>query len=590
MPIGSSNSTTGSNKTIPSVPAPAEQSTGNNLSVANKNGVVSTSTTPLETNAMANNGALNFADPVTMASVLAQQQQNTNLLGQMPLLSPQVLVEQLLPLQHQLQQQQQQQQAKLPPETVQTSTNTISINPMSIIPGMSTTDPQALWQQALQSLTGAGASSAQFVGAAAAAAAAVAATATAVDQNQQQQQQFQQLVSSFPIPTDLSQLAMMYPLQQQQSQAPVLAPLALAQQAPTLVQLQQQQPQQQAFPFQGIHAVAAQPIRVVDYRNGSGRHSGVEGNSNDSAAGAITNTSNSNSNGMELDDSQKKDFDENDDDDMGGERPSIVSFSNNLSNFGFNEKPPERKSERELSKMTESERRRYERNLREQQRSYKISQQIKQLRDVLAESNIPFRPNKYSILVSVAEYIKQLQSRAIMLDAEHQRLIDTIRKTNDMVTSGAATGLMIDYDDNNSHFLPDFRSSSDPDSSSNLLLVPGIDYRNVFDNCPYPMGIATLDGRVLAANEGFEDLLSCARGQMVDQSLFVYIRNHQEIFEAMAALLKRSSVAVETVDVKNKEDELLYWTGEVLSPRGQKVCFTKNAHEFFSFVFEKQLT
>jgi PAS domain-containing protein len=274
-------------------------------------------------------------------------------------------------------------------------------------------------------------------------------------------------------------------------------------------------------------------------------------------------------------DSQKKDYDENDEDDLGGERPSIVSFNNTLSNFGFNETPPERKSERELAKMTESERRRYERNLREQQRSYKISQQIKQLRDVLAESNIPFRPNKYSILVSVAEYIKQLQSRAIMLDAEHQRLIDTIRKTNEMVSSGTEIGAGDDNDDNNC-FSPDFQSSMEVETSNNLLLVPGIDYRNVFDNCPYPMGIATLDGRVLAANEGFEHLLSCAKGQMVEQSLFVYIRNHQEIFEAMAALLKRSSLASETGDTAVNEQQLLYWTGQVLSPRSLRVRTTSS--------------
>jgi hypothetical protein len=49
-----------------------------------------------------------------------------------------------------------------------------------------------------------------------------------------------------------------------------------------------------------------------------------------------------------------------------------------------------------------------------------------------------------SILVSVAECIKQLQLRSIMLNAEHQRLIDTIRKTNELVQSGTALSVSSD--------------------------------------------------------------------------------------------------------------------------------------------------
>ena len=65
----------------------------------------------------------------------------------------------------------------------------------------------------------------------------------------------------------------------------------------------------------------------------------------------------------------------------------------------FSGKGPPEKDDAELEKMNPAERRRYERNLREQQRSYRISQQIKQLRDVLEESKIPFKPNKFSTSV-----------------------------------------------------------------------------------------------------------------------------------------------------------------------------------------------
>ena len=232
--------------------------------------------------------------------------------------------------------------------------------------------------------------------------------------------------------------------------------------------------------------------------------------------------------------------------------PSVVS------NTSKGDAPPVPKSESDLAKLSATERRRYERNLREQQRSYKISQQIKQLREVLQESNIPFRPNKYSILVSVAEYIQQLQSRAIMLDSEHQRLIDTIRETTERASSA-----------NNNSNEP---LSSTEALENDALLVQGIDYKSVFTHCPYPLGVATLDGRVLACNRPFETLLNVAPNSMNDQSFFVFIRNHQEIFEAMAALLKRSTQTIETGEgTVTSSKQLLFWCGHILSSGNERV-------------------
>jgi len=260
--------------------------------------------------------------------------------------------------------------------------------------------------------------------------------------------------------------------------------------------------------------------------------------------------------------------------------PSVVSNNNSISSninnnnadagtFGV---APVVKQDAELKKMTPAERRRYERNLREQQRSYRISQQIKELRDVLASSNIPFKPNKFSILVSVVEYIKQLQSRAIMLDAEHQRLIDTIRQTNEQVISGQTFG-----EENESLSAAGSGGGTDPSggNQNDLLLVHGINYRSAFEHCPFAMGVATLDGRVLGCNKEFEEALGCPEDDCLEQSLFMYIRNHQDIFEAMADLLKRSSAATETTTIGEEPTEngqnLLYWCGEVVSLNSNKV-------------------
>jgi PAS domain S-box-containing protein len=227
--------------------------------------------------------------------------------------------------------------------------------------------------------------------------------------------------------------------------------------------------------------------------------------------------------------------------------PSIVSSSTNGTQFATNTvptttnsaspiwgpdpTPPKEASEADLAKMTPAERRRYERNLREQQRSYRISQQIKELRDILVDSKFPFKPNKYSILLSVAEYIKQLQSRAIMLDTEHSKLIKTIRETNDMINTGTAP--------TSTDESVNAASTADSGSESEMLFVKGIDYRSVFDQCPAALGIAALDGRILECNTEFQTVLGFPmREDVLKQSLFNLVQNHHDIFRAMAQMLK----------------------------------------------------
>jgi PAS domain-containing protein len=231
-----------------------------------------------------------------------------------------------------------------------------------------------------------------------------------------------------------------------------------------------------------------------------------------------------------------------------GIAPSVVSSATG----GHRSEPaPKRKyNEEALAKVTDpAERRRYERNLREQQRSSKISTQIKELREVLSECNVPFKPNKYSILLKVVEYIKQLQSRAIMLDAEHQKLITTVRQTNEMITNtgksnnnetgGESSDTTMGIENDWRHGRGTSEIVGSPSQDSELYFVKGIDYRGVFDQCPTAMGIAALDGRILECNTEFQSLLGYTTHEdLLKQSLFNLVHNHQDIFRAMAQMLK----------------------------------------------------
>lgn len=247
-----------------------------------------------------------------------------------------------------------------------------------------------------------------------------------------------------------------------------------------------------------------------------------------------------------------------------------------------------------------SEKRRYERNLREQQRSSKISCQIKELREVLSDCNVPFKPNKYSILLKVVEYIKQLQSRAIMLDAEHQKLITTVRQTNEMITNsasnnngmssttcGATDNESLDTTCQDSWQLGNRRNTNSlrgGRGDSELYFVKGIDYRGVFEQCPTAFGIAALDGRILECNVEFQNLLGYnAREDLLKQSLFNLVHNHQDIFRAMAQMLKTAeeptSKSTSTNATSNAHgsngtnDNSMgrFWTGPVTSKQNIKL-------------------
>jgi hypothetical protein len=79
------------------------------------------------------------------------------------------------------------------------------------------------------------------------------------------------------------------------------------------------------------------------------------------------------------------------------------------------------------SAVSEDERIRHDRNSREQQRSQQITTQIEELRRLLQSANVDVeKADKYSTLVTVGEYIKQLHDDAAELEAEHGRLVDTI--------------------------------------------------------------------------------------------------------------------------------------------------------------------
>jgi PAS domain-containing protein len=164
----------------------------------------------------------------------------------------------------------------------------------------------------------------------------------------------------------------------------------------------------------------------------------------------------------------------------------------------------------------EKQRRRTDRNLREQQRSHKITEQISYLRDLLADENVHFKPDKYSTLISVVEYIRQLQSRSSFLVEEHKKLLETIFRTNEVVKCSyyhaTADGPVLTT---SSDLLVDVPAASFALEEDHSVFVRGVDYRNIFKQCGIALAVASIDGRFMDCNTEFEVLTGYEREELL---------------------------------------------------------------------------
>lgn len=163
---------------------------------------------------------------------------------------------------------------------------------------------------------------------------------------------------------------------------------------------------------------------------------------------------------------------------------------------------------------SERERRRQDRNYREQQRSQQISNQIVVLRSLLGDAKVECKPDKYSTLTSVVEYVKTLQQKSSMLESEHKKLLDTITQTTKIMNSQYMT-VQSDVTANNG--LKDSGVdvvSSVPEDDSQVY-VQGIDYQTIFRSSPFALATTSIDGRFLDCSEGFEKLTRFSREELL---------------------------------------------------------------------------
>lgn len=163
--------------------------------------------------------------------------------------------------------------------------------------------------------------------------------------------------------------------------------------------------------------------------------------------------------------------------------------------------------------VSEDERKRVDRNLKEQQRSIQISHLLSTLRDILVEAKVhpdSDKLSRHTTLSSVVDYIKQLQHANAHFDTENQKLRQSLGKTNE-VLSGMTVGQV------GSTQGADVPAKVKPGNTHSLDVSKeeDVDYRCVFQQCGIALAAVKIDGRFIDCNSKFEALTGYDRDELI---------------------------------------------------------------------------
>ena len=206
----------------------------------------------------------------------------------------------------------------------------------------------------------------------------------------------------------------------------------------------------------------------------------------------------------------------------------------------------------------DAKKRRRDRNMREQERSQKIANQILHLKELMAASNIPFKPDKYSTLVSVHEYIKSLQQRVAMVDQEQKKLVETITKTNELVTKAqngpsavpSSTTTQTVNEDGSPQLIPSSNVPISEEEEDLLQYIRGVDYKSAFSRINVALCVTRIDGRIIDCNEEFVRAFRLSKEVLVKAALRKY--SLQEITPQLNDLYGKQPISL--FNIISRED------------------------------------
>ena len=202
---------------------------------------------------------------------------------------------------------------------------------------------------------------------------------------------------------------------------------------------------------------------------------------------------------------------------LGGPTPSSTSATGRKR--GHNSTFPISEDESDFRK------RKSDRNAREQQRAQQVTDQIAHLRDLIVRSGVTLdKVDKFSTLIAVEQYIRSLQSKSLELKEEHENLLSTLQQTSELVNSqyvaSASPNPVSSGGEESGNQAQDSSDQDTDDHSSEedtttMSMVKDINYKWIFDCCPFATGVASIDGRFLDCNKEFEVMTGYTRAELL---------------------------------------------------------------------------
>jgi PAS domain S-box-containing protein len=200
------------------------------------------------------------------------------------------------------------------------------------------------------------------------------------------------------------------------------------------------------------------------------------------------------------------------------------------------------------SKKPLTNERREERNLREKERSLKITQQIHELRELLSLGGVIVpKGTKSTILTEAANYIRLLQQHQYRSEMDKAQLVQEVQRIgNGAIGEKAAYAIRHAAAQNGVSSMANLPEngpgSSDPaDPLSDNL--GDREYRCVFNSCSVGMAIATMGGSFIDCNIAFTQLSSYTKQELKAMTIFnITSRDDlQGAFDMMSQLITPST-------------------------------------------------
>eukprot|EP01035_Chromulina_nebulosa_P021955 gene21955-28425_t len=232
-------------------------------------------------------------------------------------------------------------------------------------------------------------------------------------------------------------------------------------------------------------------------------------------------------------------------------------------------------------KKNDAEKKRQDRNSREQQRSFKISKQIDQLKALLDASGIKVKNSKYDILAGVAGYVKHLQSRSneIQKDIRSMDQQITVKSANIIPqetttatvtttttpavisTNGTTNGTTTSNNNAITSIKVDPGLVSNHSSKYNVTdpfgVLPDRGFKQYFMQTSLPLALAASDGRLFECNQSFLDITGLQREHVLHASIFKLVdptQLHEAYINIGTLLQNMSSVKNQIKPVESLAD------------------------------------